>query len=167
MGNVLKRIDLSTADKIGKGGYSDIFLFENKVYKLFISDSHPRRSEQPLGYEFIEKVFLDEVKAYSIAMKDEITGGMVPHFYGTTDVTNVENPDSYHLNFCYTIEFINGKCGKLANYLDKSYLSEAVEHLKIIGINYTIDAGVFNPDSPSKFRIFDFGTREFIPVVLE
>ena len=123
---------LKMENKINGGAYADIFLNENRFYKLFLSARHPQNISQGLDREQDDErrhnTFLSECEAYKCANAHPLLHQHIPKFYGSCTIQDVYNDnksvaDQYNLEDCYVMEYINAEHRNWA-LLSTSIISE-------------------------------------------
>jgi hypothetical protein len=166
----INKIQLVNASIINQGAFSDIFKLnsENFVYKLFISQYHPKvefdKEREKVEDQFRRLVFESEKKAYEIATVSQELSQYIPKYFGNVIIDKVwdlnENDISkcYLLDCCYKIEFIHGQ---------KEDINPNIPHVERIislfhsnGIGYTEDSAAFYQDDESKIKLIDFATEK-------
>ena len=158
---------LNTEHIIGKGGYSDVFSIDERVYKLFISGAHPRCNQHgrgPLEDELRTNQFNSEFDAWEIASKSSRLVACVPRFYGRVKIDLVEDKNqrnlsnNYLLDCCLSIERI--RLDDVKFDIIKSRFPWIEATFRQEGINHTRDMSAFLLDNGNKIKLIDFAVED-------
>lgn len=156
-------IDLRSHQKIYHSLYSDVFVAEGKVYKVF------KRSIDPNLDSRARTIFEAQYDAYLRASSHAILRKHTPEFFGVIDIDNLIDADGqpigegYHVSACYCIEKLVGPEQKVGSDLivqGYPYVFEMRRQFGNNGID-TADSSVFCYDDPEKFKLIDFRTANF------
>jgi hypothetical protein len=156
-------IDLRIHRKLYHALYSDVFLAEGRVYKVFKKSVDPHFDSRALT------IFEAQCDAFARAAKDAVMAQHTPAFYGCCVIRDVVGctgdsiGEAYRLNACYVLEKLTGKELKvndqeiLENY---PYVATVRKHFGDFGID-TGDASVFRYEDPVGFKLIDITTKTF------
>src|SRR5271169_5429847 len=145
------------------GAFADIFIIEDKIYKVFIGHKHHRcgsPERKSLEDELRRITFKSEYDAWEIAAKSEELKSIIPIYYGKCVITRINDEngsdvsDRYLLECCLSMEKINGKDIKFD--LLKSEYPEIIAKFQKAGIKYTLDMSAFPPDGNRAISLIDF-----------
>jgi hypothetical protein len=163
---------LTIENKINGGASADIFRIENRVYKLFLSGTHPenisQRLTRPEDEDRRHKTFLSECGAYEVATEDDFLKQHIPQYYGRCAIDDVQESgrsigSHYNLRDCYIFEYIDARSPQKWLGIDPGlkHIEKARQAFRAVDIQYTHDACVFLAEDPKRFKVIDFAMREF------
>ena len=157
---------LNIENIIAQGGFADIFAYNDRVYKLFISRTNSRCEEQDRGEkenELRRITFSSELKAWKIANANEKLNDLIPKFYGQIGIEKVlgandtDSSTDYLLDCCLSMERIKATDVKFDTIRAIFPNIESMFHQA--GISYTIDMSAFVINNGSKIKLIDFATE--------
>lgn len=157
------RIDLSIHRKLYHALYSDVFLAEELVYKLF------KRYKDANLDDRAATLFEAQCDAYVRAARDPIMSRHIPQFFGPCSIDAVldehaeDVSEGYRLQACYVLEKLNGREAKVTSdeVLTKHpYVFNVRNRFADYGID-TSDASVFSFADPDGFKLIDITSTFF------
>ncbi len=164
---VAQPMNLSTKNIIAQGSFADIFAYDDRVYKIYISRTHPRCNGRDRGEaenELRRIHFGSEFKAWEIASKNEELAAFIPRYYGRQDIEKVKNENgidvstNYLLDCCLSIAKVRARDKKFDKIRDNYPDVEAKFHQ--VGIMHTSDMSAFILDGGSTLKLIDFATED-------
>jgi hypothetical protein len=162
-------VNLNLRDGFRRGALAAV-IFEPSgrfAFKLFKSGRHPDYRDDPLPENKIRAYFRSELDAYLIVSAKPQLAEHVPVFHGVPAIASVVDANGsdvsalFLLDCCLKLERICGDDRKWA-LVEREFphLQDFDRRLRAAGVDFTLDANVFNAASPEAFKVIDIATRD-------